>query len=345
MNLQDISESKRKTLELAPKVYVANFGERNTLWPQCLAHSHIKTINEASSFHYVSENDKSGFIINAVKNDLTARGVRPSKTTASRWYNVSKIFETTSGDIWIHRCDDDIWWTISLSDPYLLSYHSQKTDSLPLGRDFVYTSKPTMAWSRTNLNGKRLSWKEAHPKARYFLTTEATLHSLSKENAEYALALIMGDNLANWHDLPKWKEAQFDSKRGEVSIPSAKEKSAYEMALTAWNTTKNSNDQIVEKKIKNKNFCFSDVMELSRFVRELIDSQEGRCAISDLLLQYQGSHEDAQMLCSLDRIDSDGHYERDNLQVVCRFINRWKSNSQDEDFRRLLNLVRNHEGI
>jgi hypothetical protein len=45
------------------------------------------------------------------------------------------------------------------------------------------------------------------------------------------------------------------------------------------------------------------------------------------------------MLCSLDRIDSDGHYEEENLQIVCRFINRWKSDSDDAEFRRLVRLL------
>lgn len=45
------------------------------------------------------------------------------------------------------------------------------------------------------------------------------------------------------------------------------------------------------------------------------------------------------MLSSLDRIDSNGHYEEGNLQVVCRFINRWKSDSDDAEFRRLVRLL------
>ena len=34
------------------------------------------------------------------------------------------------------------------------------------------------------------------------------------------------------------------------------------------------------------------------------------------------------------------HYERGDLQVVCRFINRWKSDSNDKTFKRLIELVR-----
>jgi hypothetical protein len=46
------------------------------------------------------------------------------------------------------------------------------------------------------------------------------------------------------------------------------------------------------------------------------------------------------MLASLDRINSDGHYSDGNLQVVCRFVNQWKSNMPDGEFRRLLGMVR-----
>jgi hypothetical protein len=43
---------------------------------------------------------------------------------------------------------------------------------------------------------------------------------------------------------------------------------------------------------------------------------------------------------SLDRIDSDGHYAPRNLQIVCCFINRWKSDSDNEKFKALLDTVR-----
>lgn len=35
-----------------------------------------------------------------------------------------------------------------------------------------------------------------------------------------------------------------------------------------------------------------------------------------------GAAGDPELAASLDRIDSDGHYERGNLQVVCWFSNR-----------------------
>lgn len=330
----------RQRLEAASNIYISNFGIGNALWPRCLKNSYVETFSQTSALPFVQNNDKDGFVANAIANEWTARGIRPTKGTASRWFNVSKIFENTSADIWIHRCDDDIWWTISLPEPHSISFHPSHAPEATPGNEVFHTSKPTMAWSRTDLAGRRLSWKGAHPKARHFLATEATLQQLSKDYASYALEMILGADLTAWHDLPLWKKVLLDSRKGEVSISTAKQKSAYEMAMTAWNTTKNSNGQTAERTVKNKEFEFVTVFELESFVNQLLDMQEGFCAISGLPLQHRDSCDDQAMLCSLDRIDSNGHYERGNLQVVCRFINKWKSDSPDDEFRRLLHVVR-----
>ncbi|WP_299844379.1 hypothetical protein [uncultured Jannaschia sp.] len=50
------------------------------------------------------------------------------------------------------------------------------------------------------------------------------------------------------------------------------------------------------------------------------------------------------MLPSADRIDSSGHYEEANLQLVCRFINFWKQATPDDEFRRLIGIVRDSDG-
>ena len=42
-------------------------------------------------------------------------------------------------------------------------------------------------------------------------------------------------------------------------------------------------------------------------------------------------------------IDGDGHYEAANIQIACRVVNIWKGDTPDEEFRRLLTLVRGKE--
>lgn len=48
------------------------------------------------------------------------------------------------------------------------------------------------------------------------------------------------------------------------------------------------------------------------------------------------------MFASLDRIDSSRHYAPGNLQVVCRFANFWKGASDNEEFRRLIRLLKSN---
>ncbi|KQQ86067.1 hypothetical protein ASF65_05980 [Aureimonas sp. Leaf324] len=109
------------------------------------------------------------------------------------------------------------------------------------------------------------------------------------------------------------------------------------MAMTR-RTAAQSNVQTVVRVVRNKELRVSD-QALRTLLADLIKKQGGRCALSRLPLQYHGAHDDDQMLVSLDRIDSDGHYEADNVQVVCRFVNRWKSDMPDAEFRRLMDMV------
>jgi hypothetical protein len=91
---------------------------------------------------------------------------------------------------------------------------------------------------------------------------------------------------------------------------------------------------------RTKAFLFENDPEFLRYISELLTQQKNRCAITNLPLQFVGSCEDEERLASLDRINSDGHYARQNLQVVCRFINRWKNDDADQNFRRLIGLLR-----
>ena len=75
--------------------------------------------------------------------------------------------------------------------------------------------------------------------------------------------------------------------------------------------------------------------EAKRLLAALLDP--GTCAVTNLALDFSGA--DPDLAPSLDRIDSNGHYEPDNVQVVAWFVNRWKSDDPQANFNRLLNLV------
>jgi hypothetical protein len=99
--------------------------------------------------------------------------------------------------------------------------------------------------------------------------------------------------------------------------------------------------QLTESINKTKRFSFPDEAALGRHISHLIEQQGRLCAITSLPLHFEGvGLTDEDQLASLDRIDSNGHYAPGNLQIVCRFINRWKSDDSDDNFRRLIALVR-----
>lgn len=114
------------------------------------------------------------------------------------------------------------------------------------------------------------------------------------------------------------------------------------MFRTVWDTVRNSNGQQVLTTVKNKELRFSQV-DFEKHVRSLIRDQQSRCALTGLPLDMSKQPLDPNMKPSLDRIDSNGHYEDGNLQVVCQFVNFWKRDSVDSEFRRLLAIVRQQD--
>ncbi|NIY96570.1 MAG: hypothetical protein HWE39_12405 [Oceanospirillaceae bacterium] len=138
------------------------------------------------------------------------------------------------------------------------------------------------------------------------------------------------------------KEAKGELAKGEKADArylGAREKSIADIKYSVGKTVFNSNGQVVPTTVKNKELRMSDA-ELDKLIRDLLTIQEDRCAITGLPFQFRGAQTDDNMLPSLDRIDSNGHYAKENLQLVCRFINFWKQASDDGEFRRLVGVVR-----
>ena len=176
--------------------------------------------------------------------------------------------------------------------------------------------------------------------------------ALEEIRAEFAAVSGLGDvRLVDAHSFcwllvrPEMEpddERYIASDKGKASNSrklGAVENSIFEMAQQAAATAASSNGQQVLVTKKNKDLVVPSE-ELRRKIRELIARQNERCALTGIRLQFKGDHTDPSRLASLDRIDSDKHYEPHNLQVVCRFINGWKSDTPDAEFRRLLQMVR-----
>lgn len=124
---------------------------------------------------------------------------------------------------------------------------------------------------------------------------------------------------------------------GKVRTCDGKAIALANMKYSILYTVRHANGQTAEVTIKNKDLKILD-RALEALLPRLLEQQKERCAITRLPFQYEG---DKNMLPSADRIDSSGHYEEGNLQLVCRFINFWKQATPDDEFRRLIAIVRN----
>lgn len=318
------------------KVFIANFGRENYAWPQCLERSTVATMNAEEVQGFWLTNDREAYINYCIRHIKTAKGIASTRPIASRWFNLMTVVAETSGDLWIHREKGQLWWTISKPDrPAFERFVEPINDD----RRVVICHKACEPWSNASKSGHRLDWDSLHAKAREFLFTEGTLQQLSNDNALYAIALIEGRDVVPWHSLPLWKAKAEKARNNTVTVFNARQRAAARMAMTAADTVAHSNGQQILRTQKNKELRFT-LYELELYITDLIEAQDGLCALSGLALQYDGECDNAELLCSLDRIDSDGHYEAGNLQVVCKFINRWKNSSDDATFRRLIDLVR-----
>jgi len=283
-------------------------------------------------------NDRDGYIQEAQKVLRLSSGGPVPKPVASRWFNLNTILAATAGDLWIHREKTELWWTESMDvKPQAQIINDPHPFSDP-SRIYLY-HKPCSGWSDRNKKGALLGWDGLHPRAKDFLFTEGTFQKLSDDNADYARALVAGDDLSSWHDRPDWKTKADNAKRAPVTYFDPRRRTIVRMAMTAVGTIAQSGDVSVVVK-KDKTLGFRDQFELERYIDDLMIGQDGMCALTGLRMLFDDDDEDPELSCSLDRIDSNGHYERGNLQIVCKFANRWKGASDNDKFVNLIAKIR-----
>jgi hypothetical protein len=136
--------------------------------------------------------------------------------------------------------------------------------------------------------------------------------------------------------------AKAAGKHSDGRIVGGWERSVIEMRTSILNTVRNSNGQIVERLVKDKQLLM-DSSKLDDLIRSRLELQQGKCNLTGIALHAHGPGADPDLVPSPDRIDSSRHYEADNIQIVCRFINFWKGSRDNGEFQRLLMLVRGIE--
>jgi len=319
------------------RVYIANFGKGNWAWPECRDRGALSIMDDARVHRFWKDGDKDGYIRQAQRDLRLAGGGHLPTTVASRWYNLNNIFMETIGDLWIHREKTELWWTESLNARPVEEIIDDPNPRFGAARIYVYY-KPCSGWSDRDKIGRPLTWNGLHPKAREFLFTEGTFQKLSDDNAAYAKALIGGGPLLAWHDRADWKSKVERSRRFPGTHFDARQKTIARMAMTAVGTAEMSGAMSVTVK-KDKEIRFHNQFDLEHHIDELLQIQEGLCALTGLTMLLDDEEGNSELRCSLDRIDSNGHYERGNLQIVCKFANRWKGADDNVEFLGLLERI------
>lgn len=163
-------------------------------------------------------------------------------------------------------------------------------------------------------------------------------HGAQRFLARLAEQLELGDERQRWQvtDASKEKVAS-EAENPPAAVLQPRNAIIEGMLSTVRQTCIQSGMQSITTQ-KHKEWRFTDDEHFREHVSILLKQAGGHCVLTGVKLDL--SVGDAELAPSLDRINSDGHYEPGNLQVVARFANRWKSDTTDAQFKRLLSLVR-----
>ena len=338
MNTIDAPSLANVPLADIKTAHVVNFGEGNFLWPECLRRSAVATYESQEAYDAYRVGDKARYIALCKTHITTSKGGVPTTAMASGWYNWLNIVTQSSAEIWVHIDGERLWWTVTSGKPAEVESLPGTPAASPYG-EAIGVFKPAATWSCEDQTGRYLSWLDIHPRAKNFLRVWSTRRTLSGDSLRYLVSLLAGADLDEWHMRDDWREARFQDDKTTVTRKMRINATVKRMAATALATTLGARGQQELRIVKRKDFLFESLEHLGEYLYVKLHEQKGLCAISGLELHYDGLHTDSQMLCSLDRIDSSLHYAPGNVQIVCRFINRWKSDEEPSEFRRLLHLV------
>lgn len=252
----------------------------------------------------------------------------------------------------------------ALADNCLILHWESDTDHVHWGitsgkysiarSDFNDFSQPSLifhrplidGWKRLSINGVPLS--NLHPKARDLAINMATLNEI-QTYPDFFRALLVDAHTDAWTRLPDWQKKATEKgwhPKDIRKIRAARRKpteTAYvseiadhfeadikRMAATAIATAEYANGQTVLTTVKAKDIGFCRE-ELQDEIADLLSEQSYKCALTDY--DFRRSSNNTHLKPSLDRKNSSLGYVADNLQIVTRAANFFKSASDDQDWR------------
>lgn len=82
----------------------------------------------------------------------------------------------------------------------------------------------------------------------------------------------------------------------------------------------------------------------AEMLEEMLEAQDGKCALSGVPLTKITGHGIVSTNASIDRIKPSGPYTKNNIRLVCRFVNGFRSELSDKDFIWWCRQVAEHNG-
>lgn len=138
----------------------------------------------------------------------------------------------------------------------------------------------------------------------------------------------------NWHRENRERSRSYGRRRTARATPmSRRERSKKQYAWAessphAFISRLLTNVEANNRK-RHKRWKVKPIIDVDReFLYGLYESQEGRCALSDMPMTHRRK---CLRVISIDRIDSKKFYTRENVQLVCRWVNIAKNTSSNEE--------------
>jgi hypothetical protein len=316
-------------------IYVIKAGADNYFWEESRKRKIAVLMLDKPYFDAWASGDRDAHL--AIHLRRAGKGYDPStvKGESTRWFNYATNVANSSDDLFINIRGKEVWWARSIaSEPVIIEFRD------PVGgQDVVALGTKVDTWSQFTKAGVKLHINTIHKSAWSFLKKLPALAPVADEDMKlYLTTLFEGGDLSAWHARAKWKAIQGDHSLTLQS--SLLDIAIANMVLRIEQTAAFANGQIIDKKVKDKKLLDCTPIQLNQRFKTLWEEQRGRCALTGIKMHLPGQlDEDEDLLMSPDRIDSDGHYSLDNVQLVCRFANYWKLASSNERFKELLDLI------
>lgn len=327
---------------MAGEFYVIKTGAENYFWERCREGNFTALMFDKPYYEAWAAGDTAAHLDVVRKNAKKGTPEIELKRRSTIWYNNGGTLRDSHGDIFLNRVGNNVYWATSTDASWFAIEHEYE------GQPVVAVCKPVDKWVRHTAKDVPLQWPTIHNKAKDYLSPHRALfHITDVEMCGYLDALLSGDDLKPWHTQPMWKLKQGEDKGKSLgnSVPVV-DFVVEDLMLKIKHTVDQANGQVVMsvKSMKNKELI--DEVAVKAHLRQLYIDQDGRCKISGIPMHVPGQdNKNPDLMVSPDRIDSNGHYEVGNLQLVCRFINFWKCAADNSAFADLLDLVIEHRNV